>query len=1050
MKTAIKTEEMQYGVGTPFPTVHSQAELERIAGFYCADKIAEEKPVKICYVLEQPHVVTATTSSQETGATEVTAWPVLPIANVGERKAITYAEALRRYEAGDMTDPGRCFTYKDIKINCGSAKKPDWWVMVGPEIIFTAARVCPFCAEPTDKGHICDPSKSPRPLIDPATICECGHPADFHAPFNSPVELPQECTKCDCDQFAEKKTELPADWEWDERTKPSFQAIKPNTNLRTLIFSRQQNAISAAWEIEAAQSAGLAGLAPNGLSGNGRSQAVDDFTADRCPECGRIDGAHTAECSHSDTPSYPIYLAFCKAQGIQRPAAAARKLELTRERDAEIIAWMAEQNREMAARVSRNGRAGERDTEELAIEKALHSSLHHIQGATARWRPLQESGATDAELIVAIANEFGLGGGSTAHGGYEHKGGKNPQFSWPTYNGAPKRTLKGKALLAKVRELLDIRAPGSSTSVETVSTEVESNGNGHIDLREIPLDQITPWQAGQMRSYFDPASLQELADSIQQKGVLQPILVRPMLPVFKVVVMADGLYGVISPGGVVVSTHATEQEAADNFEARARLKSEYELVAGERRWRASKLAGLATIPAIVRDLDDKSALEIQVVENLQRKGLSEVEEAQGYARLLEDYGYTADSLATKIGKSKSYVYARLKLNNLPPAAMEAVVKGDLPASIGELIGRIPSAKLREEFWQEEFGDFGMTYFDMPGFRDIKVEIERSYMRELKSAPFSRKDAKLCPEAGACVDCPKMTGNNRVEYPDGRADVCTDPGCFDAKVRAHNATLLAKYEKEGKEVIAGAAADKLFSKDYNGNYHLAYSAGKQYRSQDEDIYPTRGKSQKLKDLTVGLVDPVVAVDPNGQVHRLLPAKEVDQVLKQKGFTPLVQGRYSEESKERQKKEQQAKKIRQQAADEICRKIGFQASDRLKRDNEEFWRAITNSILGNADADTLRILARRREIKIKNNETRKAIPEILNDGADGGINGYIGIIAECFAAAELATWVLWDSSYNRDFPLCDHFGINPKAVQKRIATETTVAEKTKKKAKTNGSK
>src|SRR5262245_32877567 len=167
--------------------------------------------------------------------------------------------------------------------------------------------------------------------------------------------------------------------------------------------------------------------------------------------------------------------------------------------------------------------------------------------------------------------------------------------------------------------------------------------NGHPQLQMIPISQIAPSPTNP-RKYFDPAKLQELADSIQEHGLAQPILVR------------------LNP------------EHTDPF---------YELVAGERRWRAAKIAGLEEIEAKVRDLDDKAVLEIQFIENLQRTDLSAVEEAEGYKRLLDEHGYTADSLAGKLGKSKSYVYARLKLINLPEQALEALAKGDLPATIGD-------------------------------------------------------------------------------------------------------------------------------------------------------------------------------------------------------------------------------------------------------------------------------------------------------------------------------------------------------------------------------
>src|SRR5689334_19780351 len=151
------------------------------------------------------------------------------------------------------------------------------------------------------------------------------------------------------------------------------------------------------------------------------------------------------------------------------------------------------------------------------------------------------------------------------------------------------------------------------------------------------------------RKRFDQAALDELADSIKRHDVLQPILLRPN-------------------GG----------------------PDTYELVAGERRFRAAKAAGLVDIPATVRVLSDAEVLEIQVVENLQRSDLHELEEAEGYEQLLKcshpnGERYTVDEIAAKVGKSRSYVFARLKLCALCPEARKAFYAGELDASRALLI-----------------------------------------------------------------------------------------------------------------------------------------------------------------------------------------------------------------------------------------------------------------------------------------------------------------------------------------------------------------------------
>jgi ParB/RepB/Spo0J family partition protein len=156
------------------------------------------------------------------------------------------------------------------------------------------------------------------------------------------------------------------------------------------------------------------------------------------------------------------------------------------------------------------------------------------------------------------------------------------------------------------------------------------------------------------RKQFPPESLQELAASLRQVGVLEPILVRP-LP----------LAG--DPAG---------GEPAEPI---------FEIVAGERRYRAALLAELPEVPCLIRALDDTAALEHAVLENLQREDLQPLEEADGFAALIERGGYTVAQLADRLGKSVRHVYGRLALRKLAPELVEAVATRRLPASAGELI-----------------------------------------------------------------------------------------------------------------------------------------------------------------------------------------------------------------------------------------------------------------------------------------------------------------------------------------------------------------------------
>lgn len=167
-------------------------------------------------------------------------------------------------------------------------------------------------------------------------------------------------------------------------------------------------------------------------------------------------------------------------------------------------------------------------------------------------------------------------------------------------------------------------------------------------VREIPIELIRR-NPNQPRRYFSADQIDELADSLRAKGLLQPVLVRP------------------APG-------------ADG---------EYQLVAGERRWRAAQKAGLRVLPALVRELDDIAVLEIGVIENVQRADLSALEEAEAYRALIDRFGRTQEDIAQAVGKSRSHVANTLRLLNLPDEARELLREGSLTAGHARAILTAP-------------------------------------------------------------------------------------------------------------------------------------------------------------------------------------------------------------------------------------------------------------------------------------------------------------------------------------------------------------------------
>ncbi|HEX6859449.1 MAG TPA: ParB/RepB/Spo0J family partition protein [Caulobacteraceae bacterium] len=192
------------------------------------------------------------------------------------------------------------------------------------------------------------------------------------------------------------------------------------------------------------------------------------------------------------------------------------------------------------------------------------------------------------------------------------------------------------------------RGLGRGLSALLGENEPQQQGGEAAGAREIPIELIRR-NPDQPRRTFGEAELEELTASIREKGVLQPVLVRP---------------------------------APD-------AKGEYQLVAGERRWRASQKAGLRTMPALVRDLDDGQVLEIGIVENIQRADLNPLEEALGYRALMDKFGRTQEAVAQVVGKSRPHVANALRLLNLPEGVQVMVADGRLTAGHARAIAGHP-------------------------------------------------------------------------------------------------------------------------------------------------------------------------------------------------------------------------------------------------------------------------------------------------------------------------------------------------------------------------
>ena len=209
----------------------------------------------------------------------------------------------------------------------------------------------------------------------------------------------------------------------------------------------------------------------------------------------------------------------------------------------------------------------------------------------------------------------------------------------------------------------DIMAPkkkaglGKGLDALFIDNSIEENGDKLVNINDIEPKRDQP------RKFFDDEALKELADSIAMHGVIQPLLVRPL-----------------SDGG-------------------------YQLIAGERRWRASRMAGLTQVPVVVREMTDMEAMELALIENLQREDLNPIEEAEGYKLLMDTYSLTQEQAAEKVGKSRPAVANAMRLLVLPQAVLDMVKQGII--SSGHARTLIPLSdenlivKLAEEISQKE-------------------------------------------------------------------------------------------------------------------------------------------------------------------------------------------------------------------------------------------------------------------------------------------------------------------------------------------------------------
>jgi ParB/RepB/Spo0J family partition protein len=333
-------------------------------------------------------------------------------------------------------------------------------------------------------------------------------------------------------------------------------------------------------------------------------------------------------------------------------------------------------------------------------------------------------------------------------------------------------------------------------------------------ISQISLDQLHESPFNPRKTFTD---VDQLAASIRAEGgILSPLLVRP-----RTEFGGQGNNQTIADGG-------------------------FEIVFGHRRYRAAVLAGLQTTPCMVRAMTDDEARSAQIAENLARADVHPIEEAEGFQAILDTTQTTADELAVNVGKSRSYVYGRLKLLQACPDVRSACLAGEIGSEVALLVARLRTVKLQEKALAAIRNDTSQhAKLDDGGkksFRYIRDLLAEKFTLSLKDAIFDIEDEGLLLSAGHCVRCPKRVGNapefedlaapsregmHRGYTAEGGANVCTDPDCFAAKKEAHLAREAAKLTAAGKQVVSGNKAKQALSA--HGEVKGAFIAAKDVKA-----------------------------------------------------------------------------------------------------------------------------------------------------------------------------------------------------------------------------
>ncbi len=451
---------------------------------------------------------------------------------------------------------------------------------------------------------------------------------------------------------------------------------------------------------------------------------------------------------------------------------------------------------------------------------------------------------------------------------------------------------------------------------------------------DLPLDQVFEWE--NVRRTYEPKKLAELTESIRARGVEVPIIVRPV------------------EGG-------------------------WQVVAGYRRRRASLAAGLSTIPALVRELTDEQALELQLIENLQRADPHPLDEADGFRRL-QKLGHTVQVIAAKVAKEESYVTKRLQLCALGKRAREAFLAGKVTDYAATQLATIPDAKLQAQAVEEM-----CRWKDPLGPAAVRELMDRHYRLRLKGAPFPISDANLLKGTPSCNTCSKRTGNQPELFDDASSkDLCTDAPCFKAKSEAAWTRKCEAALARGQEILEEETSSRLFS----WGDRLAYGAP--YVDLSEECPGAPGG--KTWGSILGPYKPptLLARDSRGRAHQLVRREDAEP-LRRTALNLLPQDKDQEERKAQAKQEREKAKHRRAVVTRGLARVAEEAA--RQGPTEVLLRFIAREAYRSAWHDLQREVAVRRGFQAKGYEGTQQMAEHLST-----LNGseLLGFIVELHAS------------------------------------------------------